>query len=63
MRLLISKYELKKLILEEHYFNEGTLHYYTSDNNCVVLPKCTLPSFNIRFYINKYFILFELTFF
>jgi hypothetical protein len=37
MGLFISKYELRKLILEEHQFHNKDITLFTSDNNCVIL--------------------------
>jgi hypothetical protein len=39
----------------------GITHYYTEEDNCVILRKFTVSSLNICFHTNKCLIPFELT--
>jgi hypothetical protein len=41
----------------------GTYRSYTSVDSCLILPKCTVPRFNIFLKINKFHILFVLIYF
>jgi hypothetical protein len=59
--LFITKFELTKLITEEHEFHDRFITLFTSENNRVLLPNFTVPSCNKCFYINKWFISFELS--
>jgi predicted glycosyltransferase involved in capsule biosynthesis len=42
MRLFVSKYEIRKLMLKEHQFHDRDIKCYTSENNRVILTKCTV---------------------
>jgi hypothetical protein len=46
MCLFISKYELRKSIIEGHQLHDRDKHSYTSHNICVILPKYRVPSCN-----------------
>jgi hypothetical protein len=39
--------------MKKNCFKIGTLHYYTAENNDVIIPKCTVPSYNISIFANN----------
>jgi hypothetical protein len=61
MTLFISKYEQRTVKIKEGHFHNRATHTYTVEMNPVILPKCTVGSYNIFFYIIWCYILFELT--
>jgi hypothetical protein len=56
MRLFISKYELKKLILEEHQFHDNDLTIIYNRQHFCHINKISVPKCNIFFFkINAIF--------
>jgi hypothetical protein len=49
MRILIRKYELMMLIINEQIFTIGTTLFNTAKNNRVLLPKIYVTIYNILF--------------
>jgi hypothetical protein len=56
MRELISKYEVRMLIIEEHQIQDRAITLLHSRNNRLILPKYTVPSYKTTTFNNKCYI-------